>query len=265
MKITNWDNHWREKKYDPLEGIYQKKNWSDFQWLHSLYVIDLEISRHIENNKSISMLECGAGTASVSRFFNKKYNLKNVILDNSIEALKIGEYFIKNDNLEITSILSEIKNMPFDDSSFDIVYLGGVMEYLEDLDLCILEIKRVLKPGGLLIFIVVPNVINIQILGNIFLFFKNIFNNQPTKLVPSNVKKWYANKYINKLKENGFTTTHEHYLNPFPQIPLPGFLKHFYIKLIYKSEAIIKNYNLKKHPLKSFFSVSFIVKANKLN
>lgn len=230
-----------------------------------MLIIDFEVSRSIESEKSISMLECGSGTAAVSRFFNKKYNLKNVILDNSIEALKIGENFIKNDNLEISSVLSDIKNMPFDDDSFDIVYLGGVMEYLQDYDSCILEIKRVLKPGGLLLFVVVPNVINIQIFGNFFLFFKNVFKNQPTKLVPSNVKKWYADKYINKLLENGYASTREYYLNPFPQIPLPRFLKKIYLNLINKSEPLIKKYNLEKYPFKKFFSVSFIIKANKSN
>lgn len=263
MKITNWDTHWREIKNDPLKGIYNPQNWSDFQWLHTLSILDFEVSSSIENKKNISMLECGAGTAAVSRYFNKKYNLKNVILDNSIEALKIGENFIKKDNLEISSVLSDIKNMPFDDDSFDIVYLGGVMEYLQDYDTCILEIKRVLKPRGLLLFVVVPNVINIQIFGNFFLFLKNVFKNQPTKLVPSNVKKWYADKYINILLENGYERTREYYLNPFPQIPLPKFLRKIYLKLIYKSEPLIKKYNFEKLPLKKFFSVSFIIKAYK--
>jgi len=265
MKITNWDNHWREKKDDPLQGILNPQSWSDFQWLHTLSIIDFEVSHSIENKNSISMLECGSGTAAVSRFFNKKYNIKNIILDNSIEALKIGENFIKNDNLEITSILSDIKNMPFDDNSFDIVYLGGVMEYLQDYDSCVLEIKRVLKPGGLLLFIVVPNVLNIQIFGNFFLFLKNAFTNKQIQLVPSNVKKWYADRYINTLLEYGYTRTENYYLNPFPQIPLPKFLRKIYLKLINKSEPLIKKYNLKKYPLKKFFSVSFMIKAIKSN
>lgn len=263
MEITNWDNHWKENKNDPLLGVENPQNWSDLQWLHTLYILDLQINAHLQKYKNITMLECGAGTAGVSRYFNKKYQFKNIILDNSIEALKTGENFIKYDNLKIKTILSDIKNMPFDDNSFDIIYLGGVMEYLDDYDLCIAEIKRVLKPEGMLLFVVVPNVINIQIIGDLFLFLKNIFKKQQTKLVPSNVKKWHAKKYMKILIKNRFDKIKDYYLNPFPLIPLPKILKYIYIYILIKLELSIKRYNLKTFYLKRYLAISFLIKAHK--
>jgi ubiquinone/menaquinone biosynthesis C-methylase UbiE len=265
MKITNWDNHWKEINNDPLVGVINPRNWSDFQWFHTLYMLDLQINHYKKNMKCISMLECGAGTAAVTRYFKKKYNFDNTILDNSIEALKISEMFINKDNLKINSILCDIKNMPFENNSFDIVFLGGVMEYLEDYDLCVEEIKRVLKPGGLLLFVVVPNVFNIQILGDIFLFLKNKISKKQTKLVPSNVKKWYANTYIKILKNNGFVKTKYYYLNPFPQIPLPNTLKKIYNYLIYNSEFILKKYNRSQFIFKKYLSISFLIVTRKIN
>jgi len=265
MEITNWDDHWKDTKNDPLNGVNNPQNWSDFQWYHTLYILDLQINMKLKNFTNLTMLECGAGTAGVSRYFNKKYNFNNTILDNSIEALKTGENFILKDNLKINTILSDIKSMPFDDNSFDIVYLGGVMEYLDDYDLCIAEIKRVLKPEGLLLFVVVPNVFNIQIVGDVFLSLKNIHKQLYSNLVPSNVKKWYANKYIIKLKEAGLVNIKEYYLNPFPAIPLPKLLKMMYNYLIKKSEHFIKKYNSKSFYFKKYLSVSFLITCHKSN
>ena len=262
MRITNWDNHWTKINIDPLIGLRNPQNWSDYQWLHTIHILDSQIGS-LKNIKKLKMLECGAGTASVSRYFHKKYNFENIILDNSIEAITTANTFIKNDNLNIKPILSDIKNMPFENDYFDIIYLGGVFEYLDEIDLCMKEINRVLKPGGILLFVVVPNVFNIQIIGDSLLFIKNILKGKQTKLVPSNVKKWYADNYILKLQNNDFDSCNFFYLNPFPLIPLPSFLKKIYLRLIKSQEKRIIKFNFSNFYLKKYLSVSFLIKSNK--
>ncbi|TAN59383.1 MAG: methyltransferase domain-containing protein [Rhodospirillales bacterium] len=42
----------------------------------------------------------------------------------------------------------DAENLPFQDSSFDIVYSNGVLHHSQDTERCIAEVRRVLKPGG---------------------------------------------------------------------------------------------------------------------
>jgi SAM-dependent methyltransferase len=45
----------------------------------------------------------------------------------------------------------DITNLPFPPQHFDLLIANHVLEHIRDLDLALAEIKRVLKPGGLLI------------------------------------------------------------------------------------------------------------------
>jgi len=92
-------------------------------------------------------------------------------------AKKIGEKIGKNANLygiDMADNLSEEverrgiiykvndlnKGIDFDDNKFDIVFAGEIIEHLYDTDFFIGEIKRVLKPGGILI-LTTPNLVSL--------------------------------------------------------------------------------------------------------
>jgi SAM-dependent methyltransferase len=45
-------------------------------------------------------------------------------------------------------------DLPFADGAFDVVYSFGVLHHIPDIDLAVVEIKRVLKPGGELLLMV---------------------------------------------------------------------------------------------------------------
>ena len=46
---------------------------------------------------------------------------------------------------------ADLQDLPFEDESFDLFVSGDVFEHIPDLDKCLSEILRVLKPGGLLV------------------------------------------------------------------------------------------------------------------
>lgn len=81
---------------------------------------------------------------------------KKMILSNS----KITEYI----GLDIESALNYQNTkadflwdgciMPFEDASFDVVISTEVLEHVPDPDLYLMEVKRVLKPGGMFFFTV---------------------------------------------------------------------------------------------------------------
>lgn len=43
--------------------------------------------------------------------------------------------------------------LPFDDDSFDVAFLAAVLGEVPDKDICIRGLRRVLRPGGLLVFV----------------------------------------------------------------------------------------------------------------
>lgn len=264
-----WDTHWGNHRYDPLLNVSTPENWSDFQWKFTLVKIQELINFKFYHNgdNKISMLECGAGTASVSRFIYKTYSnqIDVTVIDNSEEAINVANLFIDSDKISIKAIQCSIDQMPFSDNRFDIIFLGGVMEYLDDIQACTNEIKRVLKPGGILLFVVVPNILNIQIVGDILIRIRWFFSkkNLGKKLVPNVVKKWDAVKYADMLKNLEFTDIQIQYLNPFPQLPLPGKFKKLYVSLIGLFEKRILQFNQRSFRHQKYFSISFIIKCNK--
>jgi SAM-dependent methyltransferase len=52
----------------------------------------------------------------------------------------------------VETVPADGEHLPFDDESFDLVFGHAVLHHLPDLDQAFREFKRVLKPGGMLVF-----------------------------------------------------------------------------------------------------------------
>lgn len=80
-----------------------------------------------------------------------------------VYGLDIADYLVKNASRQFkkagfsaTFTVCDIRNILFPDNSFDFVYSMGTIEHIDDYNLAIREIYRVLKPGGKAI-VGVPN------------------------------------------------------------------------------------------------------------
>lgn len=116
----------------------------------------VEIINGLEIKENDKILDCGCGEGFyvmvISSLFPK---VKLVGLDHDPAILKKAQRWLKNKK-NITWILGDIYKIPFKDNYFDKIILSEVLEHIPD-DLCALkEVKRVLKPGGMLA-ITVPN------------------------------------------------------------------------------------------------------------
>jgi ubiquinone/menaquinone biosynthesis C-methylase UbiE len=64
-------------------------------------------------------------------------------LAGTAESLALGE---------VTTVVTEAETLPFDDESFDLVLGHAVLHHIPDLDRAFGEFKRVLRPGGAIVF-----------------------------------------------------------------------------------------------------------------
>jgi ubiquinone/menaquinone biosynthesis C-methylase UbiE len=53
---------------------------------------------------------------------------------------------------QISTVVTEAETLPFEDESFDLVLGHAVLHHIPDLDRAFAEFKRVLRPGGLIVF-----------------------------------------------------------------------------------------------------------------
>ena len=103
-------------------------------------------------SKNAKILDYGCGTGSSLKKvieFNQKKIVGIDISDVSIEKarINIGDH---KDNLEL--MVDNCEQTKFNENEFDLVYGTGFLHHLQ-INQCLNEISRVLKPGGRLLFI----------------------------------------------------------------------------------------------------------------
>ena len=143
------------------------------------------------------ILECGCGTGDftteIAKALNKEIKIYAVdLLKSQIEiAVK------KNSNLNIQFLVGSITKLNFDDNYFDSVIGNAILHHL-DINIALEEIKRILKPGGKLLFFE-PNMLNphIWLSLNIRLF-RKLYQASPDETA---FFRWELEK---KLKSQGF-------------------------------------------------------------
>lgn len=92
-----------------------------------------EIKKVLEGFKEpVEVLDAGAGDRFTEKFFK-------------------GHGYTSLDKSGKVDVVSDVYDMPFPDDKFDMVVMLEVLEYLDDPDRALSELKRVLKPGGCLV------------------------------------------------------------------------------------------------------------------
>lgn len=163
-------------KHDPHEQIEKSNNWyvaNQFEQLRksgTRVVIEQRwkcfadalihyLKRRVlfDVNKPLRCLDAGCGDGVnlqwAAGFFQKHYsNVKFTALD--YNHLRVNRV-VKN-RLAKETLVGSLLEIPFNDSIFDIVFCNHVLEHIEQYQKALVEIMRVLKPGGLLL-LGVPN------------------------------------------------------------------------------------------------------------
>ena len=104
------------------------------------------------NSPNSNILDYGCGIGSSLKKvieFNPKKITGIDISDISIEKAK---KIIKVNYSNVDLFVDNCENTKFNDNTFDIVYGTGILHHL-DIEVCLKEINRILKPGGKFLFI----------------------------------------------------------------------------------------------------------------
>ena len=156
------------------------------------------------SNKPTKILDIACGTADMSILAAKKSKQLEIIgVDISEKMVSIGKQKVINQYLSnnIKLIIADTLNLPFADNSFDGAMVAFGIRNFENLDKGLLEIKRVLKPGGRLIILEFsyPTKILNKFIVSIYL---SIFAPCIAYLFSDNFKAYnYLNKSIKKFPQ----------------------------------------------------------------
>tara|TARA_B100000900_G_scaffold127709_1_gene107915 strand:- start:3522 stop:4253 length:732 start_codon:yes stop_codon:yes gene_type:complete len=158
-KITPYKNSSMSKKqqvaqmFDTISNEYDGLNrvisfGIDLKWRNKV----VEIVR-LQNPDSILDIATGTGDLAISL---SKTNAKKIIgLDISEGMLNVGREKInlKKLNHTIDMVVGDSENLPFENDSFDAITVAFGVRNFENLEKGLLEIHRVLKPGGIFVIL----------------------------------------------------------------------------------------------------------------
>jgi len=94
-------------------------------------------------------LEIGCGPAHIGNHLLKQYNVTFIGIDFNYKLLLLlKKHFEALNYKKILLIYCDIRDIPIRSDSIDFIYGGGVIEHVSDTKNILLELQKVLKPGG---------------------------------------------------------------------------------------------------------------------
>ncbi len=106
--------------------------------------------------KPVSILDVGSGTGFVSQLLAERFpKAKITALDLALNMLKQARTkrsFKQRWNRQFRYVNADVEMLPFADASIELIISGLTMQWCQDLPKVFKEFKRVLAPGGLLLF-----------------------------------------------------------------------------------------------------------------
>ncbi len=170
--------------------------------------------RQIKDSGAKKILDVATGTADLAISLGKKIpNSKITGIDISSGMLEVGNEKIKRKKVSnnVKLILGDGEYLPFKDNSFDAVTVAFGVRNFENLEGGLMEMERVLKPGGILAILEFSKPERAPFKQIYFLYFKYIL---PTigkwiskdasaySYLPASVEAFpYGDAFLNKLKK----------------------------------------------------------------
>lgn len=209
-----WDDINQHKKLHDESSIFVaqgKKPATQRQlilWHYFEYIS--KIARQLNCHK---VLEVGCGRGTIALYLNKYLGCESHLVDNAPEAIELAKYNFAKFDGQGEFRMESVENMSYEDNSFDLTVSIDLTEHFPDYHKVYSEQYRVLKPGGIMICLNVPQKHSIQALNRFYRWFVKLTNGQR--------RDYYRNAdkpkdFIKVTKEVGFKEVETFYVNSFP-------------------------------------------------
>lgn len=132
--------HNNQTYYDDFANWYENKRGKGYHAM--IDRLELSIVEPLACGKKV--LEVGCGTGLLMKEIHKTAS--------EVKGIDISEQMLakaKERGLDVRQGIAE--DLPFEDNSFDLVYSFKVLAHVEQIKKAMLEMNRVLKPGGTLV------------------------------------------------------------------------------------------------------------------
>jgi ubiquinone/menaquinone biosynthesis C-methylase UbiE len=103
-----------------------------------------------KDGQKILELACGNGKLWLENSSKIKKSSSIILSDLNEKMLEDCKSGLENLSINMDFMMIDIADIPFEDGVFDIVIANHCLYHLPDLDKCLEEIHRVIKPGGIL-------------------------------------------------------------------------------------------------------------------
>lgn len=180
--------------------------WEEDAKIYALYHLNKPrfdfFDRYVPNWQGLKALDVGCGGGFSCEFMaNRGVRVSGV--DQSVKCIINAQEHAASSGLEIDYEHGFAENLPYSDSTFDVVICVDVLEHVADLQKAISEIYRVLKPQGLLFF----DTINRNLKSKLVMIWllENVLRE-----IPRGIHDWQKfikpEELTDSLQKNGFTT-----------------------------------------------------------
>jgi SAM-dependent methyltransferase len=265
-----WNRFWDEKARTRI-GLAPGQN--DSTWFGLVWSVALEYLQDLFDRRAPgkSLLECGCGSARVSRHMALNSGYECTMLDYSRQALQLAVSGFSESRLPGRFIVGDINCLCFEDGRFDIAYCGGVIEFFSDIRAPIREMTRVLKPGGVFAATIVPRKFSVQTIAdwertaaysmNAILKrnFKEAFKRARSIPPDYAVSSAPLEDYVAACREAGLDDVVGLCATPFPSLALPRFGQKYYARLMKAMKPAWLRFNRSQGRFSKRWGVSYVV------
>jgi len=204
-------------RYDLLNRLLSMRQ--DVAWRNKL-------TRYLPNRNNLVLLDVATGTADVLiSLFKKSDKLSTAVgIDMAERMLDVGRAKLKEQdfNERISLQAGDATNLPFEEASFDVATIAFGIRNVDNLELGIKNLYRVLKEDGRVLILEFSLPQNYSLRGIYLFYFRHIlpkigsllsgdayaynYLNQTVETFP------YGEEFCNILKKNGFKNVTYHAL-----------------------------------------------------
>lgn len=258
-----WKASFNTPDADILALSNPKRQVEFFYYMYNNFISEA-IESHFGNTNGKQLLELGCGRATSSIYQALRGGLDVTATDYSPAALKVAKNNCLEYGVEAKLRNENIFDLSFENNYFDVVISLGLMEHIEDSTTAYGEMLRVLRPGGLMIALNVPeHPQNIQRIANPF---NKLLTACRTLMSGEENKPWldkktrsktdnvyrsvlYGREVADLVMSCGFSDVKAYEVNPFPTFdPVPGHIDLLIVKTFQLMLWIRKKIDKTKDP-----------------